>query len=184
MKTAENSTFWTEERTALAAKEFSGGKSAREVAEMLGTTRNAVIGKMHRIGVLGVYKRNSKGVPAAKPRQRASAPRKFKPSPVASTAPRKPPAPTFGNGFQIAAKPLPANKPQPRLEVVPPTAKHWSERAFGQCSWPVAGEGADVFSCCRPVDGRWCAEHNAIGCIKPAVDGKALHRALRRAIYA
>lgn len=183
MKTVENATFWTDERTELAAKMYSGGKSASEVAKVLGCTRNAVIGKMRREGVLGAYTRNRKGVPAAKPRQRASAPRAIKaPSAAASIRP----VPTFGNGYRAAdkIKPPPAPKPAPVLVAVPATAKHWTERAFGECSWPVAGEGADIFSCCRPVAGRWCVEHNAIGCIKPAVDGKALHRALRRAIYA
>ena len=162
MKTADNAKFWTPERTKQAADLYSSGKSASEVGRILGTTRNAVIGKMHREGVLGVYKRNRKSVPAAKPRQRASAPRAIKaPSAAASIRP----LPTFGNGYRAAdkIKPPPAPKPAPVLVEVPATAKHWTERAFGECSWPVAGEGADVFSCCRPLAGRWCAEHNAIG---------------------
>lgn len=172
MKTAQNSTFWTEERTALAAKEFSGGKSAREVAEMLGTTRNAVIGKMHRIGVIGVYKKNSKDKIADKPRQPASKPGAAK---VKVRAPKRAPKPP-----PMPPKPV----ARPVLTVVPVTTKHWTQRKIGECSWPIAGEGADLIACCRPVSGRWCAEHDAIGTVIPNTDAKALIRALRRAIYA
>jgi GcrA cell cycle regulator len=43
-------TTWTEERTNLMYKLFADGKRASQVAEELGVTRNAVIGKMHRSG--------------------------------------------------------------------------------------------------------------------------------------
>lgn len=29
--------------------------------------------------------------------------------------------------------------------------KPWLERAFGECAWPVGGEGADTISCCLPA---------------------------------
>lgn len=180
MKTRENMSGWTEERASLAAKLYSEGKSASEVGKVLGVSRNAVIGKMHRMGVLGHYKRNQRGEAAQKPRPRSapSAPRKIA---AASHTPSKPRATELGNGLHITAK-LPSVPMTPRLEVIPPTARPWTERHENECSWPVAGEGADTISCCRPVAGRWCAEHNAIGCIKPETDAKSLFRALRRAV--
>jgi GcrA cell cycle regulator len=43
---------WTDERTELAVKLWQGGKTAAEVAKALGgVTRNAVIGRMHRMGL-------------------------------------------------------------------------------------------------------------------------------------
>jgi len=42
-------------------------------------------------------------------------------------------------------------------------AKPWLQRAFGECAYIVAGEGADSFSCCAPVSGGpYCAGHRAI----------------------
>ena len=44
-------TFWTEERIAEALRLFNDGLSANLIGDRLGTTRNAVIGKLHRCGV-------------------------------------------------------------------------------------------------------------------------------------
>lgn len=45
---------WTEERVALLRQLWGSGKSASEIAEMLGdVSRNAVIGKAHRLGLSG-----------------------------------------------------------------------------------------------------------------------------------
>ena len=45
---------WTEERVAVLSQLWGSGKSASEIAEILGdTTRNAVIGKAHRLGLSG-----------------------------------------------------------------------------------------------------------------------------------
>jgi GcrA cell cycle regulator len=45
---------WTEERVALLQQHWGSGKSASEIARMLGgLTRNAVIGKAHRLGLAG-----------------------------------------------------------------------------------------------------------------------------------
>jgi|AACY02.16.fsa_nt_gi Uncharacterized protein conserved in bacteria len=44
---------WTEERVGMLKKLWKQGKSAREIAEIMGggLTRNAVIGKANRIGL-------------------------------------------------------------------------------------------------------------------------------------
>jgi GcrA cell cycle regulator len=46
---------WTDERIALLKKMWKEGKSAADIAKMLGkgVTRNAVIGKAHRMGLSG-----------------------------------------------------------------------------------------------------------------------------------
>ena len=43
--------FWTDERVEQLAKLTREGKVFREIAEILGCTRNAVIGKVHRLGL-------------------------------------------------------------------------------------------------------------------------------------
>ncbi|MEI6486065.1 MAG: GcrA family cell cycle regulator, partial [Sphingomonadales bacterium] len=44
---------WTEERIAKLKQGWEGGMTATQIAEMLGegVTRNAVIGKAHRLGL-------------------------------------------------------------------------------------------------------------------------------------
>ena len=158
MKTAENASGWTDERTELAKKLWNDGLSATEVAKRLGgVTRNAVIGKMYRIGALG-NKPTKRAADRPANRVAASAPRSVKgiklsaPKPVRVMEPKGP-------------TPAPAALAPPPLQLVPETAKPWSQRGLGECSWPVAGQGEGIISCCRPLAGRWCAEHNAIGSV-------------------
>jgi GcrA cell cycle regulator len=42
---------WTSERTEMLKKLFDAGLSCSQIAGEIGTTRNAVIGKMHRLGL-------------------------------------------------------------------------------------------------------------------------------------
>jgi GcrA cell cycle regulator len=55
---------WTDERVELLKKLWSDGLSASQIAaELGGITRNAVIGKVHRLGLSGRAKSASSGVP-------------------------------------------------------------------------------------------------------------------------
>lgn len=63
---------WTEDRVELLKKLWSDGLSASQIAAELGSvTRNAVIGKVHRLGLSGRAKN-----PAAASTPRTAAPRK------------------------------------------------------------------------------------------------------------
>src|SRR3990172_1193550 len=58
---------WTDERVALLTKLWADGLSASQIAgELGGITRNAVIGKVHRLGLSG----RAKAPSSAAPRQR------------------------------------------------------------------------------------------------------------------
>lgn len=77
---------WSEERVALLRKLWAEGLSASQIAKQLGgVTRNAVIGKVHRLGLAG---RATPSRPAKRP-VRAARPRV-----VGPTAPRLRPAMT------------------------------------------------------------------------------------------
>lgn len=154
---------WTRDRVAELIRLWGDGASATQIAKQWGggCTRNAVIGKIHRLRKAGIELRS-----AANLRE----------------LPTKPPRPKRERVYRAPA--VAAIPHKPRLEVVPPTAKPWTERKAGECNWPIAGEGADTISCCRPSAGRWCEEHNAIGCIAPQTDAKRLFRILRRAVTA
>ncbi|MCP9222585.1 GcrA cell cycle regulator [Erythrobacter sp. LQ02-29] len=83
---------WTDERTATLKKMWEDGATASQIAEKLGgVSRNAVIGKAHRMGLKArpsPVKANEKPAPK-KPTPAAPAP---KPAPKAAPAPA--PAPT------------------------------------------------------------------------------------------
>ena len=58
---------WTCERTDLLKTLWHGGLSATAIAERLGgITRNAVIGKVHRLGLAGRQKRSARKEPPAR----------------------------------------------------------------------------------------------------------------------
>ena len=62
---------WTDERVELLKKLWTDGLSASQIAGQLGqVTRNAVIGKVHRLGLSGRMKSSSSIARTAKPRLR------------------------------------------------------------------------------------------------------------------
>jgi GcrA cell cycle regulator len=138
---------WTDERVELLKKMWSEGQSASQIAKELGgVTRNAVIGKVHRLGL-------SKPAPANKPEPAPEA----KPQPVAA-APV--PTPSLPARKQIipAGQPLP---PQPSTNEISPealakvseiekkakrlTLMELTERT---CKWPVGDPATDDFWFC------------------------------------
>ena len=92
---------WTDERVELLKKMWSEGQSASQIAKELGgVTRNAVIGKVHR---LGLSNRASGGGAAAE----------AKPAEAEKPAPRAEPA-------KPASKPEPAKAAAPAAEPEKP----------------------------------------------------------------
>ena len=65
---------WDEPRTELLKRLWVAGETARTIAEALGggVTRNAVIGKAHRLGLTGVAYREKRGERLAHPNGTAS----------------------------------------------------------------------------------------------------------------
>ncbi|MDD3799649.1 MAG: GcrA family cell cycle regulator [Novosphingobium sp.] len=91
---------WTEERIATLTKMWEGGATASQIAEELGgVSRNAVIGKAHRLGL--------KARPS--PVKANEAPKKAKAAPPAKKA-----APPAGEGKDKAAPRPVAEKPAPQ----------------------------------------------------------------------
>jgi GcrA cell cycle regulator len=93
--------MWTEERVEMAEKLWAQGHSARAIAKQLGgLTRNAVIGKMHRLG----HKRSDFGQGQTFGKAASMArwgKRKLKPAPLKVRAP------------VVKSGPLPAEQPAP-----------------------------------------------------------------------
>jgi GcrA cell cycle regulator len=161
LRRCEASPTWTEARVAQLARLWTDGVSASGIAEALGeVSRSAVLGKLHRLGLLGG-------------RGEASAPRRYagpiSAAQAASTSPRCRPTPRAAFAPELAASswneaaftPLPGSSP-----------RNWLSRAFGECAFPVDGEGDGLMSCCAPTAPRsaYCPAHHAIAfrAISPA----------------
>ncbi|EIZ80772.1 GcrA cell cycle regulator [Novosphingobium sp. Rr 2-17] len=128
---------WTDERIEKLTKMWEGGSTASQIADELGgVSRNAVIGKAHRLGLKArpsPVKPNEKParapVPVAKkPRPDTPAP-SIEAAPEAPAAPRAPapvvdaPPPFVADAAPVEAAPLAAEmpvKPQPRVVSVGP----------------------------------------------------------------
>jgi GcrA cell cycle regulator len=165
---------WTDERVEMLKKMWGDGQSASQIAKELGgVTRNAVIGKVHR---LGLSNRTAGPVPAAKPEPKAKA----KPAPAAAAkpdpAPKEKPAPkteparpTIAGDDARPASParrqiIPAGQPlppQPSANEISPEAlakvneiekksKKISlmELTERTCKWPVGDPATDDFWFC------------------------------------
>lgn len=104
---------WTDERVELLKKMWNEGQSASAIAKELGgVTRNAVIGKVHRLGLS-----NRAGAAPAAEAPVAEPPRPAADPPGASAAPRPEPA------RPEAANPQPADEPAPAAATPMPPRK-------------------------------------------------------------
>jgi GcrA cell cycle regulator len=159
---------WTEDRVEVLKKMWGEGKSASQIAKELGgVTRNAVIGKVHRLGLSnrsgGASPAKAATTPKAKPAAKAKPAEKPKAAAAASTPEAKPAAPVhkpIGRTKLIvtAGQPLP---PQPSANEISPEAlasvrevekkaKRLSvmELTERTCKWPVGDPATEDFWFC------------------------------------
>ncbi len=154
---------WTEERVERLTTLWNDGLSASQIAADLGgVTRNAVIGKVHRLGLSG----------RAKPQpQAASRPRKAR----ESAAPNRPI--TIGN-VAVKAEEEAAPEAAPKARPAPVPEVLTFERATiltlteQTCKWPIGDPSKeDFFFCGRrsEVGIPYCTHHARIA-YQPAAD--------------
>ncbi|MDF1670368.1 MAG: GcrA family cell cycle regulator [Roseovarius sp.] len=161
---------WSDERVELLKKMWGEGQSASQIAKELGgVTRNAVIGKVHRLGLSNrsgtgksadASKAKADAKPAAKPRAKPSKPA-AKPAAAEAPAPEAPAAPLM---TRARAAIIPAGQrlpPQPSANEIDPAAlakvseiekkakklglMELTERT---CKWPVGDPATDDFWFC------------------------------------
>lgn len=152
---------WTDDRVATLTKLWADGLSASQIAKELGeVTRNAVIGKVHRLGLSGRAK------PSRPKRTAKAAPKPAITAKVAPKArtPRAPSAPrTPQQIVEAAAVPAP-----PPLE-----AKAMSNGEFAtiltitdhMCKWPIGDPSKSEFRFCgrkTDPDEPYCVAHSRV----------------------
>ena len=156
---------WTDERVELLRKLWTEGLSASQIAAELanGISRNAVIGKVHRLGLSGRAK-----APAAAParprlaRPVASAPRPA-PERVANPISRG----ANALAFEPMALPAEALDPRPVEEVVIPISERVTimELREGMCRWPLGDPTSADFGFCGArgtIGDPYCTYHASI----------------------
>ncbi len=168
---------WTEDRIERLKTLWADGLSASQIATALGdVTRNAVIGKIHRLGLSG---RGGKGRveprPAAKAARPAERPAPAAPAPVpAAPAPASmrvaAPQPALHRALSVGntvLKALPVEEeeaaPAAKAEVVPlRTGVTIAELGSSTCRWPLGDPAEPGFAFCghRTEPGQpYCAQH-------------------------
>ena len=159
---------WTDERVELLKKMWSEGQSASQIAKELGgVTRNAVIGKVHRLGLS-----NRTGGQPAKPIKEKEKPAKVEAQAAPEPQPEEAPEPVE------AAASVPAERPSSpaRKQIIPagqplppqPSANEISPEALANvreiekkarrislmeltertCKWPIGDPATDDFWFC------------------------------------
>jgi len=170
---------WTEDRVELLKKLWSDGLSASQIAAELGSvTRNAVIGKVHRLGLSGRAKN-----PAAASTPRATTPRKAptrSPShPMSSGQPASQGGMTRGANalapqYAAEAEAETAHEPAPSEDVVIPFSERVTIMDLREymCRWPMGDPTTPEFRFCggRSQTGMpYCSYHSRIA-YQPAAD--------------
>jgi GcrA cell cycle regulator len=164
---------WTDERIALLKQYWEEGRSASQIADLLGEglSRNAVIGKAHRLGLASRPSPLKTGESKAEPKAPRSEPRAAAPKPA---APRPAPAAPAPAPVQAEAPVRPAPPPvaQPVAVEPAPAARATARPKGGRvtlldlndriCKWPIGHpDEPDFHFCGKPVSPGfpYCGEH-------------------------
>ena len=154
---------WTDERVETLKKLWADGLSASQIASRLGgVTRNAVIGKVHRLGLSGRTTTTRAKTP--RPRRRTGS----RPAGLGGTT-------AFHTHGNVALKPYvtadpeeaPEAMPAPIQELVIPVSERASILTLTEhmCRWPIGDPGDPDFHFCgraSDVGVPYCEYHSQI----------------------
>ena len=159
---------WTDERVALLTKLWADGLSASQIAaELGGITRNAVIGKVHRLGLSGRAKSPSSSSP--RPRKARSSNHMLRVS-----------RPSIRGNNALAYDY--SAEPEPELIEIPiEQRKTLLQLSDATCRWPVGDPGSTDFFFCggNPnEDSPYCSYHSRVA-YQPASDRRRDKRPFR-----
>jgi GcrA cell cycle regulator len=172
---------WTDEIVEQLKQHWMDGKSASQIAGLLGNglTRNAIIGKVHRLGLAGRARTPSSG--ASRPRRLAPPPIPHRAAPRLTAA-----APRIMRGataLAIAPQAL-SELEQPEFEsVVVPMSLRVTivELKESMCRWPLGDPSTSEFRYCGSptASGPYCAYHGGLA-YQPAQERRRDRDRVRR----
>jgi GcrA cell cycle regulator len=131
---------WNDERVELLKKLWAEGLSASQIAARIGgVTRNAVIGKVHRLGLSG--RATSIRIKSHRPRQRQQTAKRL----------AKPRYPQAGNPLVRALYTPEAEPFVPMEELVIPLKERRTIQTLTECScrWPIGDPQTPDFHFCN-----------------------------------
>lgn len=163
---------WTDERVEMLKRMWTEGQSASQIAKELGgVTRNAVIGKVHRLGLS-----NRTAAPAGTPAPAEAKPERPAKPETRAPRPQAKPAPPVTEPANVETAPVAAEAATPRKAIIPagqplppqPSANEISPEALARvsevekkakkltlmdltertCKWPVGDPATDDFWFC------------------------------------
>jgi GcrA cell cycle regulator len=181
---------WTDERVELLRQLWLDGKSASQISAALGAglTRNAVIGKVHRLGLAGRVKTSSPSSSASSSVPRGpSNPRRVSPRPPSGggrmRVVRGNTALAMLSDTELDARPLRLDE-----DVVVPMSLRVTivELKEEMCRWPLGDPTTAEFRYCgahAPGVGPYCAHHGKLA-YQPAQDRRRERDRDRRALIA
>ena len=161
---------WTDDRVETLKKLWADGLSASQIAnELGGVTRNAVIGKVHRLGLAGRVKSNRSSVSRVRSKPRAAKPTVRMPQYSGNAALRMDPL------EENETAPAPVVRPVLQEIFIPEEDRasilDLNER---RCRWPVGDPTHDDFyfcgRSCDPADS-YCEDHSKVA-YQPSNDRK------------
>jgi len=143
---------WTEDRVEILTKLWAEGLSASQIAKQLGgVTRNAVIGKVHRLGLSGRAKPSN---PARKAARK---------TPTRARTPRAPSTPRAPRPVVKAPPPPPPIEAKPMANGQYATILTITEH---MCKWPIGDPSTSEFRFCgRKTPDRdepYCTAHSRV----------------------
>jgi GcrA cell cycle regulator len=151
---------WTPERIEELKKLWDAGHSASEIGKKLGVSKNAVVGKAHRLKLSSRPSPIKRGGPTTRRRpaasQRQAAARAATASPLLNTGATTVAEPT--------GKPVSQSPFAPPVRSSRPAPTRSSRRATGTqaCAWPIGDPGDPDFHFCgeQSVPGKpYCEAH-------------------------
>ena len=152
---------WTDERVELLKKLWADGLSASQIAgELGGITRNAVIGKVHRLGLSGRAKSPSSSAPRVR-KPRSHMMRVSRTSMRGNTA--------LALAFEMEPEPEPE-----LIENIIPIGQRRTLLELNEdtCRWPIGDPASAEFFFCggKPLTGLpYCSYHSRVA-YQPATD--------------
>lgn len=150
---------WTEERVAELKKLWAEGHSASQIAKRLGSvTRNAVIGKVHRLGLSG---RATPSRPVKRP------PRLARPKPQAMPRQTSAAAPRTNTAVAVRAEPVHTHITEAEANIEPKRLSNGDMVTVltvkdSMCKWPIGDPADNNFGFCGHASAEgspYCAEH-------------------------
>ena len=147
---------WTEDRVEVLKKLWAEGHSASQIAKQLGgVTRNAVIGKVHRLGLSG---RATPSRPVKRP------PRLARPKPqvmadgTVRTPAAKPPSTVRDTPSSVEKAAMAALEPKPLSDGEAASILTIRDT---MCKWPIGDPADPSFAFCgrKAECGPYCGEH-------------------------